>query len=226
MKPFQDGVGSQNTGAQPNPGPMGRVVEQNKRKSLDEVSVPSETDREHISSQRLSKRKGSVSDDRELKRPKADSATQIAEKGEARYENVDAISRQTASGFDIKGGKLPKARLVVQIAEQSEQWVEADDDCVFDKTKMVVPLGDSVFISTTDKRIGPKLSVLDIRSADLVRIPPEHFCPEFKEGLTQASMPLPEGIHIKKPAFCLGSLKTMTTLQPQSYRRPKYASFS
>lgn len=192
------GIGNQNTGAQPNPDPIGRVVQQNEQKALDEVSVPSENDSEHMSSQGLSKRKGSASDDRELKRLKADPATQVAAKGEAKHESVDATPRQTSSDSDIKGDRLPTAQLVVQILEQAEQFVETDDDYVFNKTKIVIPLGDSVFIATTDKMIGPKLSVLDIGADDLVRIPPEHFCPEFKDGLTRASMPLLEGIYIKK----------------------------
>lgn len=83
--------------------------------------------------------------------------------------------------------------------EQAEQWVEGHDgDWVFDKTKIIVRQGNSVFMATTDKR-EPELKGLDVEGLERIRIPPEDFCPQFKEGLTRASVPLPGEPYVKRP---------------------------
>ncbi|KAK3294256.1 kinase-like domain-containing protein [Chaetomium fimeti] len=84
------------------------------------------------------------------------------------------------------------------IVEHAEQWVERDGDFVFDRTKIIIRQGDSVFMATTDK-MESGLKGLDVENLERNRIPPEHFCPQFKEGLTRASVPLPEEIYVKRP---------------------------
>ncbi|SPO04567.1 uncharacterized protein DNG_07252 [Cephalotrichum gorgonifer] len=91
-----------------------------------------------------------------------------------------------------------KAGSGLQIIEQSEQWVEKGYDFVFDQTKIIIRQGDSVIMATTDKR-GSELKGLDLEPLERIPIPPEHFCPEFKAGLTRAPTPLAEEIYVKKP---------------------------
>lgn len=79
------------------------------------------------------------------------------------------------------------------MVEVAEQWAEKDDDFVFDKTKIILRQGDSVFMATTDK-MESRLNGLDLEGLERIQIPPAHFCPAFKESLTRASVPVSEGI--------------------------------
>lgn len=112
-------------------------------------------------------------------------------------EKVTEISTQNLRDSEIEQTKMPKATLVVRVVDHSEQWAEEVDDCVLYNTKLILEIEDSVFMTTTKERVG--LGAVDIGEADLVRIPPEHFCPEFKEGLTRASVPLLGDVYVKKP---------------------------
>ena len=82
--------------------------------------------------------------------------------------------------------------------EHGEQWAEKDDDLVFDKTKIIIRQGNSVFMATTGK-MESGLKGLDIEDLERIRIPPEHFRPQFKESLTRALVPLPGEIYVKRP---------------------------
>jgi hypothetical protein len=86
----------------------------------------------------------------------------------------------------------------IQIVEHAEQWVEIDDDFVFDKTKIILREGGSVFMATTDQ-MESGLKGLDVEGLERIRIRLEDFCPQFKEGLTRASVPLPGEIYVKRP---------------------------
>ena len=101
------------------------------------------------------------------------------------------------SDSDDKPAKRPKPDSVVQIVEHVEQWAERDGDFVFDKTKIIIRQGDSVFMATTDK-MESRLKGLVVEGLERIRIPVEHFCPQFKEGLTPAPAPLPGEIYVKK----------------------------
>jgi serine/threonine protein kinase len=84
------------------------------------------------------------------------------------------------------------------MVEHAEQWVEKDGDFVFDKTKIILRRGDSVFMATTDK-MESGLKESDLKELDRIRIPPEHFCPAFRDGLTLASKPVSAEIYVKRP---------------------------
>lgn len=43
------------------------------------------------------------------------------------------------------------------------------------------------------------LQGLDMENLERIQIPPGHFCPEFEEGLTRASVPLSHEIYVKRP---------------------------
>lgn len=76
-----------------------------------------------------------------------------------------------------------------------------DDECVFDKTKAIIRLCDSIFMAMADNRMGTVKTTLEIAEADAVGISPETFCPPFEQGLTRALTPVPEGIYVKKPSL-------------------------
>ncbi len=107
---------------------------------------------------------------------------------------------------DDKPAKRPKAHPAARIVEHGEQWVEKDDDFVFDKTKIIIRQGDSVFMATTEK-MESELKGLDMDDLERIRIPPEHFCPEFKESLTRAPVPLSGGIYVKRPRLLSWDVK-------------------
>ncbi len=231
-----------------------RAIEQDEQRAeMDERIARDKTKANRESSQVLPKRKGSASDDKQSKKPKTDLTARIAETGKpdesdpndmpaamlrsAEHDKrllsedsildeakVDAAPKQNLSDSDIKQAKMPKAVLEVQIVEHCEQWVEEGDDFVFDKTKIIMRLGDSVFMAATEKKIEPKLGVLNLGVSDPVRIPPEHFCPEFKQGLTRVSVPLPEDIYVKKLHFRLGLAGSGNMRDSQESPTPEYCA--
>ncbi|KAF9760963.1 hypothetical protein IL306_004031 [Fusarium sp. DS 682] len=87
-----------------------------------------------------------------------------------------------------------------QIVAQNEAFSEKDDDWVFDHTKIILQIGNDYFATASQQRES-ELKDLDHSTLDLTRIPRDHFCPKFKEGIISKapeSLSL-EDVYLKKP---------------------------
>ena len=109
--------------------------------------------------------------------------------------------KQNLPSPDVQQAKVAKMILEGQFVEQGEQWVKAGDDLAFDYTKILFRHDDTVFMIKTKERMTTNPSLPDLEGSEPVMIPPEDFCPEFKQGLTPVSVPLLEDIYIKKPSL-------------------------
>ena len=85
-----------------------------------------------------------------------------------------------------------------QIIEATEGWTDEGASSVFKETNLFLRQGDSVFAVKTTKREF-ELDDLELASLERVLVPAHDFCPEYKDSLTKAPTPLPEGSYVKQP---------------------------
>ncbi|KAH7134197.1 kinase-like domain-containing protein [Dactylonectria macrodidyma] len=64
---------------------------------------------------------------------------------------------------------------------------------------MILRRGKDYFLATADRGV-PELKDLEIDTLDLTPIPPEHFRPKVKHGITQAPESLPD-VYVKRPCL-------------------------